>query len=235
MYLLGNFNSNASKYLYLSLTIETRQEGTTVLVKIFTPVPVLQAADSDHVIILTLTLCREAEVLIDLSNHGKTWYSIYSMLTNHKQLWKWFYISYISFLYIWHLACAHLVWYISMLIYFESCCCLNADDITLQVFQITKTLFQATSYKRLYLQDTPKLLTACRMMSCNVMQDTVTVSVLRRLLPHLISLSRRRFPELNTSNCETDHHSHQALISAAFIHSWRPISLILNFFQPICF
>ena len=75
MYLLGNFNSNASKYLYLyylSLTIETRQEGTNVLVKIFTPVPVLQAADSDHVIILTLTLCREAEVLIDLSNHGKT-------------------------------------------------------------------------------------------------------------------------------------------------------------------
>ena len=138
MYLLGNFNSNASKYLYLSLTIETRQEGTNVLVKIFT---VLQAADSDHVIILTLTLCREAEVLIDLSNHGKTWYSIYSMLTNHKQLWKWFYISYISFLYIWHLACAHLVWYISMLIYFESCCCLNADDITHQVFQITKTLF----------------------------------------------------------------------------------------------
>ena len=101
--------------------------------------------------------------------------------------------------------------------------------------QDSVSTLQATSYKRLYLQDTPKLLTACRMMSCNVMQDTVTVSVLRRLLPHLISLSRRRFPELNTSNCETDHHSHQALISAAFIHSWRPISLILNFFQPICF
>ena len=103
MYLLGNFNSNASKYLYLSLTIETRQEGTNVLVKIFT---VLQAADSDHVIILTLTLCREAEVLIDHSNHGKTWYSIYSMLTNHKQLWKWFYIQVIFHFYIfgiWHL------------------------------------------------------------------------------------------------------------------------------------
>ena len=237
MYLLGNFNSNASKYLYLSLTIETRQEGTTVLVKIFTPVPVLQAADSDHVIILTLTLCREAEVLIDHSNHGKTWYSIYSMLTNHKQLWKWFYISYISFLYIWHLACAHLVWYISMLIFWKLLLfkCRRHYPPSLPNHQDSVSTLQATSYKRLYLQDTPKLLTACRMMSCNVMQDTVTVSVLRRLLPHLISLSRRRFPELNTSNCETDHHSHQALISAAFIHSWRPISLILNFFQPICF
>ena len=179
-------------------------------------------------------MCCEAEVLIIMEKRDIQCWQIISSCGNDS------YIRYISFLYIWHLACLSCGRYI----YVNICCCcyLNADDITHQVIQMTKTLFPHSKLKAIRdsIYNSPpswrrrRLLPACRMVSCSVMQDTVTVSGWRWLLPHLISPSRRRFPELNTSNCETDQ-SHQALLSAAFIHSWRSNSSIENFFHPISF